>query len=70
MFYRSITSRGSGGGVAIINQKSVHHIFVSTPVFPHSNALGSVITSSNNSFKLFVMYRHHPCPHFSEFESV
>ena len=26
------------GGVAIINNKSVHHTYVSTPVFPHSNA--------------------------------
>ena len=34
---RPYTSRG--GGVAIINQKSVHHTFVSTPFFPHSNAL-------------------------------
>ena len=35
---RSHTSRG-GGVAIIINQKSIHHTFVSTHVFPHSNAL-------------------------------
>ena len=34
---RPHTSRGSG--VVIINQKSVHHTFVSTPVFSTLNAL-------------------------------
>ena len=50
------TSRG--GGVTIINQKSVHHTFVSTPFFSTFECIGSVITTSkNNSFKLFVVYR-------------
>ena len=55
-----------GGGVAIINHKSVHHTHVSTPVFSTFECVGSVITSSNSSFKLFVVYRHlhHPCSHF------
>ena len=52
---RPHTSRG--GGVAIINQKSVHHTFVSTPVFSTLECIGSVITSKNNSFKLLVVYR-------------
>ena len=59
------TSRG--GGVAIIDQKSVHHIFVSTHVFSTFECIGSVITSSNNSFKLLLctIHIHHPRPHFS-----
>ena len=55
-----------GGGVAIINHKSVHHTHVSTPVFSTFECVGSVITSSNSSFKLllFTIQLHHPCPHF------
>ena len=45
-------------GVAVINQKSVYHTFVFTPVFSTFEYIGSVITSSNNSFKLSVVY----CP--------
>ena len=52
---RPHTSRG--GGVATVNQKSVHHTFVSTPVFSTFECIGSVITSKNNSLKLFVVYR-------------
>ena len=46
-----------GGGVAMINHKSVHHTHVSTPVFSTFECVGSVINSSNSSFKLFVVYR-------------
>ena len=46
-----------GGGVAIINHKSVHHTYVSAPVFSTFECVGSVITSSYSSFKLFVVYR-------------
>ena len=45
---RSHTSRG--GGVAVINHKSVHHTFVSTSVFSTFECIGFVITSSNNTF--------------------
>ena len=45
-----------GGGVVITYQKSVHHTSVSTSVFSTFECIGSVITSSNNSFKLFVAY--------------
>ena len=45
------------GGVAIINHKSVHRTHVSTPVFSTFECVGFVITSSNSSFKLFVVYR-------------
>ena len=56
-----------GGGAAIINHKSVHHTHVSTPVFSTFECVDSVITSSNCSFKLFVVFTvhlHYPCPHF------
>ena len=62
-----------GGGVAIINQKSVHHTLVSTPAFSTFECIGSVITSSNNSFKLFVVYRppsSSMSTFFTEFESL
>ena len=62
-----------GDGVAIINQKSVHHTFVSTPVFSTFEYIGSVITSSNNSFKLFAVYRlpsSSMSTFFTEFESL
>ena len=65
--------RSRGGGVAIINQKSIHHTFVSTPVFSTFECIGSVITSSNNSFKIFVVYRPSSSSmskFFTEFESL
>ena len=68
---RSHTSHG--GGAAIIKQKFVHHTFVSTPVLSTFECLGSVITSSNNSFKLFVEYRppsSSMSKFFTEFESL
>ena len=61
------------GGVAIINQKSVHHTFVSTLVFSTFEYIGSIITSKNNSFKLFVVYRPPSSSmftFFTEFESL
>ena len=60
-------------GVAIINHKSVHHTHVSTPVFSTFECVGSVITSSNSSFKLFVVYRppsSSMSTFFTEFESL
>ena len=62
-----------GGGVAIINHKSVHHTHVSTPVFSTFECVCSVITSSNSSFKLFVVYRptsSSMSTFFTEFESL
>ena len=59
--------------VAIINHKSVHHTHVSTPVFSTFECVGSVITSSNSSFKLFVVYRPSSLSmptFFTEFESL
>ena len=65
------TSRG--GGVTIINKKSAHHTFVSTPVFSTFECIGSVITLSNNSYKIFVVYRPPSLSmstFFTEFESL
>ena len=45
-----------GGGVAIINHNSIHHTAISIPSFSSFECIGSVITSSNSSFKLFVVY--------------
>ena len=62
-----------GVGVAIINQKSVHHTFIITPVFSTFECIDSVKTSSNNSFKLFIMYRppsSSMSTFFTEFESL
>ena len=62
-----------GGGVAIINHKSVHHTHVSTSVFFTFKCEGSVITSSNSSFKLFAVYRppsSSMSTFFTEFESL
>ena len=45
------------GGVAIINRQFVYHTHASTPVFSTFECVSSVITSSNSSLKLFVVYR-------------
>ena len=61
------------GGVAIINHKFVHHTHVFTPVFSTLECVGSVITSSNSLFKLFVVYRppsSSTSTFFTEFESL
>ena len=65
------TSRG--GGVATNNQKSAHHTFVFTPVLYTFECIGSVITSKNNSFKFFVVYRppsSFMSTFFTDFESL
>ena len=63
-----------GGGIAIIiNHKSVHHTHMSTPVFSTFECVSSAITSSNSSFKLFVVYRppsSSMSTFFTEFESL
>ena len=61
------------GGVAIINHNSIHHAAISIPSFSSFECIGSVITSSNSSFKLFVVYRPPSLPianFFTEFESL
>ena len=76
MFFHSIIGRPRpfrGGGVAIINHKSVHHTHVSTPVFSTFECVSSVLTSSNSSFKLFAVYRppsSSMSTFFTEFESA
>ena len=75
MFFHSYgwphTSRGVG--VAIINNKSVHRTYLSNPVFSSFKWVGSVITSLNSLFTLFVVY-HPPWSSMStfltEFESL
>ena len=62
-----------GGGIAIINHNSTHHTAISIPSFSSFECIGSVITSSNSSFKLFVIYRSPSLPianFFTEFESL
>ena len=62
-----------GGGVAIINHNSIHHTAISIPSFSSFECIGSIITSSNSSFKLFVVYRPPSLPianFFTEFESL
>ena len=46
-----------GGRNAIINHNSIHHTAISIPSFSSSECISSVITSSNSSFKIFVVYR-------------
>ena len=46
-----------GGGVAIINHNSIHHTVMSIRLFSSFECIGSVIASSNSSFKLSVLYR-------------
>ena len=62
-----------GGGVAIINHNSIHHTAISILSFSSFECIGSVITSSNSSFKLFVVYQPPSLPIaniFTEFESL
>ena len=61
------------GGVVIINHNSFHQAAISIPSFSSFECIGSVITSSNLSFKLFVVYRPPSLPianFFTEFESL
>ena len=61
------------GGVAIINHNSIHHTAISILSFSSFECIGSAITSSSSSFKLFVVYRPPSSPStnfFTEFESL
>ena len=61
-----------GGGVAIINHNSIHQT-ASIPSFSSFECIGSVNTSSNSSFRLFVVYRPPSlliANFFDEFESL
>ena len=46
-----------GEGVAIINHNSIHHIAISILSFSAFECNGSVITSFNSLFILFIVYR-------------
>ena len=48
-----------GGGLAIISHKSIHHATISTPVYTTFECIGSSVSLSNFSFKIFTTYRHH-----------
>ena len=50
-----------GGGVVIIKHNFINHIPIKTENFSSVECIGSVITSSQSTFKLFVIY----CPPLS-----
>ena len=46
-----------GGGLAIINHKSIHHTSLSMPVYSTFECIGSSVSLANFSFKIFTIYR-------------
>ena len=67
------TQLSRGGCVAIFDHNSFHHTAISVALFSLFECIGSVITSSNSSSKLFVAYwpPSLPIANFcTEFESL
>ena len=46
-----------GGGLAIINHKSIHHTSISPPVYSTFECISSFVALSTFSFKIFTIYR-------------
>ena len=62
-----------GGNVAIIKHNSINHTPIKTEIFSSFECIGSEITSSHSTFKLFVLYRPPSSSiskFFTEFESL
>ena len=45
------------GGPAIINHKSIHHTSISMPVYSTFDCIGSFVSLSTFSVKIFTIYR-------------
>jgi exonuclease III len=46
-----------GGGLAIFSHKSIHHTSISMPVYSTFECIGSTVSLSTFSFKIFTIYR-------------
>ena len=55
-----------GGGLAIISHKSIYHTFILTPIYSKFECIGSSVSLSTFSFKIFTIYRP-PSPSISAF---